>query len=94
MLFRTYIYIYLYTYIDLVLIKIHEECISPFISRKSPENSRSTKHCMDSDPTGVNKVESDLVEWEDMMWSYRRDATCPGCMRIKFHIILARLTGG
>lgn len=57
-----YIYIYLYTYIDLVLIKIHEECISPFISRKSPENSRSTKHCMDSDPTGVNKVESDLVE--------------------------------
>ena len=52
----------MYTYIDMVLIKIHEECISPFISRKSPENSRSTKHCMDSDPTGVNKVESDLVE--------------------------------
>lgn len=49
---------------------------------------------MDSDPTGVNKVESDLVEWEDMMWSYRRDATRPGCMRIEMHIILARLTGG
>lgn len=48
-------YIYIYIYVRKVLIKIHEECISSFISTKSPENSRSTKRNMDSDPTGLTK---------------------------------------